>query len=504
MRSNLTTEAAQEIYSQCGGAYDAYDSVGTKCFVNTESAAAVTGRGYGYGITADTGLQKRCRNFYNQIYKRIAQGVDYKGVATDARGVRICKVRWPVSAGGVLNAWLGADLPRHSPVAGSSFGLANMNSCALSLLFRANALETLIRDYGSSGNTGENSIGLGRLNELGATLTGLSVDTDSVRLICRYYRLAPNREVPVSYACKIWRPMISLGDAMPKASGAAAGAAVAASGINQFTDAGKATVFADSSRTYLMPSGRDFISLPAIAAGAVPNMATQFQIAKHENMWEVEWSNLSYPMLPSQLLICAPKDSFSFSHRQIVAANVIGGRSVLSRDSSLAIKQLEISVNTTERTYKYTRDASCFDDQNILLQDTLQNVQRGFFKGDFDAFRTRNHFVLLSSDQFCPIPQMSAGITSPVQITIRARFQNECCFVDGLCEVDGAALADGAITIADERHPQPTVSADLIRSRPVVVAFFQRSTLQIAPSSATVSVQSYSQSSGAEILAANR
>jgi hypothetical protein len=233
-------------------------------------------------------------------------------------------------------------------------------------------------------------------------------------------------------------------------------------------------------------------------------MATQFQIAKHENMWEVEWSNLSYPMLPSQLLICAPKDSFSFSHRQIAAANVIGGRSVLSRDSSLAIKQLEISVNTTERTYKYTRDASCFDDQNILLQDTLQNVQRGFFKGDFDAFRTRNHFVLLSSDQFCPIPQMSAGITSPVQITIRARFQNECCFVDGLCEVDGAALADGAITIADERHPQPTVSADLIRSRPVVVAFFQRSTLQIAPSSATVSVQSYSQSSGAEILAANR
>jgi hypothetical protein len=299
--------------------------------------------------------------------------------------------------------------------------------------------------------------------------------------------------------------MISLGDAMPKASGAAAAVAVAASGIKQFTDANKATVFSDSSRTYLMPSGRDFISLPAVAAGASPNMANQIQVAKHDDMWEVEWSNLSYPMLPSQLLICAPKDSFSFSHRQIVAAGVIGGRSVLSRDSSLAIKQIEISVNTTERTYKYTRDASCFDDQNILLQDTLQNVQKGFFNGDFDAFRTRNHFVLLSSDQFCPIPQMSAGITSPVQITIRARFQNECVFVDGLCEVDAANLGTGAMVYnADAIDPQPTVSADLIRSRPVVVAFFQRSTLQIAPSSATVSVQSYSQSSGAEILAANR
>ena len=228
-------------------------------------------------------------------------------------------------------------------------------------------------------------------------------------------------------------------------------------------------------------------------------MSQQIQLGSHDKFWEVEWSNISYPMLPSQLLICAPKDSYCFSHRQIADARLVGGRATMSRDSSLSIKQIEISINTTERTYRYSRDTSCLEDQNILLTDTLQNCQKSFFGGDFDAFRNRNHFVLLSSDTFCPIPSMSAGVVSPVQLTIRARFQNCAVYCDGLSTVKSQGFAHG-----DTSPAEPCISADLIRSRPVVVAFFQRSTLQIAPSSATVSVQSYSQSSAAEILSANR
>ena len=175
---------------------------------------------------------------------------------------------------------------------------------------------------------------------------------------------------------------------------------------------------------------------------------------------------------------------------------------MFSRDANLRIRKIQISVNTTENTYKYSRDDTAFEDFNILLEDTLKNIRRDFMGGDIDSFRTRQHFVLLSSDQFCPIPQMSSGVTSPVTISITAEFQNECVYVDAYSNVRTAAdgpLADGG---APSRS-QPTLSADLIRSRPVVVAFFEHSSINIAPSSATIAVQSYSQSSAAEILAQN-
>jgi hypothetical protein len=297
--------------------------------------------------------------------------------------------------------------------------------------------------------------------------------------------------------------MVSLADAMPRAVNAPASYLVESSGIKQLANDDADTVFSDGARTYLMPSGRDTTSQPPIDRLNPPNQATQIQLASHDKFWEVTWSNLSFPMLPDQLLICAPKDSFCFDHMLQECAGTVKGRSVTNRDSSLAIKQIEISVNTTERTYKFTRDASCFRDQQTMLEDTLQNVQKGFFGGDFDAFRTRNHFVLLSSDQYCTIAQMSAGVVSPVQITVTARFRNECVYSDGLCAVAQYDAGTGVVTTADTAVPYPVLSCDLIRSRPVVVAFFQRSTLQINPSSAVVSVQSYSQSSAAEILASN-
>ena len=207
-------------------------------------------------------------------------------------------------------------------------------------------------------------------------------------------------------------------------------------------------------------------------------------------------------MLPSQIMICAPKDSYSFSHRLIAQARCLGQRPVFNRDANLSIKKIQISVNTTENTYKYSRDASCWEDFNLMCDDTLKNVRDGFMKGDMDSFRTRQHFVLLSSDQFCPIPQMSQGVTSPVTISISAEFQNECVYIDAYSETRdvpaNAAGARGATTPG-----QPTISADLIRSRPCVIAFFEHSSISIAPSSATVAVQSYTAASAAEILAQN-
>ena len=504
MRANLKSEDAQRIYSQSGGKYDAYDGQAAKTFsLGCEAGGAAT-KGYGFSLGVDSGITTRARNLYNQIYKVVEAAGVYKGITADARGIRVCRVRWPVSAGSLLNPWIGSDLPRYSPCAGAPYGIANLNSCQLSLIFRKNILQTLIRDYGQPALTTNPEVKRGGAAQINGTQTELSIDTGSVRLMCRYYRLAPQRQVPVSFACKIWRPMVSLADAMPKAVDVDAAYLVEASGIKQLASANADTVFSDAARTYLMPSGRDSTSKPAIDDENPPDQALQIQLASHDKFWEVTWSNLSFPMLPDQLLICAPKDSFCFDHKLQTCEGTVKGRSVTNRDSSLAIKQLEISVNTTERTYKFSRDTdSCFRDQQIMLEDTLQNVQKGFFGGDFDAFRTRNHFVLLSSDQFCPIAQMSCGVTSPVQITVTARFRNECVYTDGLCAVSNYDAGTGVVTAGDNAVPYPVLSCDLIRSRPVVVAFFQRSTLQINPSSAVVSVQSYSQSSAAEILASN-
>jgi hypothetical protein len=503
MRANLKSEDAQRIYSQCGGMFDQYNGQASKTFSVGCGAGDAATKGYGFSLGVDTGITTRARNLYNQIYKVVDQNGVHAGITAGARGIRVCRVRWPVSAGSLLNPWIGSDLPRFSPAAGAPYGLANLNSCQLSLIFRKNILQTLIRDYGQPGLTTQQEIKRGGADQINGTQTELSVDTESVRLLARYYRLAPQRQIPVSFACKLYRPMVSLADAMPKARTAAALELVSASGIKQLVQANADTVFSDGARSYLMPSGRDTTSKPAIADIDPPNQATQIQLASHDKFWEVTWSNLSFPMLPDQLLICAPKDSFCFDNKLQECANTLKGRSVTNRDSSLAIKQIEISVNTTERTYKFSRDASCFRDQQIMMEDTLQNVQKGFFNGDFDAFRTRNHFVLLTSDQFCPIAQMSAGVVSPVQISVTARFRNECVYSDGLCAVAAYDAGTGAVTTAHTAVPYPVLSCDLIRSRPVCVAFFQRSTLQINPSSAVVSVQSYSQSSAAEILASN-
>jgi hypothetical protein len=511
IRANLTSVDAQEIFGQCGGCFDAYDSTAVKCFTEGYNSGVDPGgvnQSYGYGFTGDSGVQRRCKNFYNQIVQNVDQGQTYKGAAVDARGLKIVKIRWPVTAGGLLNPWLGADVPRRSPAAGLPFGLANMNQVQLSLLFRANALETLIRDYGQ-GAQGANDIGFGGLNEIDDTLTSLRVDTDSIELVVRYYRLAPSRQVPASQASKIWRPMVSLGASMPKASGDTGTYLIESSGIVQIAEPNSETMFYDKSRTFLMPSGRDAAMSPFLprvgAAGTAVVHQTplnQVMIPRHDKYYEVEWANLQYPMLPSQIMICAPKDSYMFSHRNITAARALGARSVLSRDSSLSIRAVSISVNTTENTYKYSRDLTRTQDVNLMNSDTLLNVQKDFFNGDQDAFTNRGHFILLDTSQYCPIPQMSSGVSSPVQITIRVQFQNTCVYTDAYSTVRDIPADAGAAVLANT-PAQPSVSADLIRSRPVVVAFFQHSTIQLAPSSATISVQSYSQASAAEILAQN-
>ena len=144
------------------------------------------------------------------------------------------------------------------------------------------------------------------------------------------------------------------------------------------------------------------------------------------------------------------------------------------------------------------------EDQDRLFRDTLQNVHSSYFGGDFNSWRTRNCAVLLDSSQFCPISQLSPGVVSPCQISLRVDFQNECVYADGLGPVSGLAAATGLFGNAAAAPSEVALSADYIRSRPVVVAFFQRSVLSIAPSSAVVSVQSFSAQAAQEVLAANR
>ena len=314
----------------------------------------------------------------------------------------------------------------------------------------------------------------------------MEIDTESVKLVARYYRLAASREVPASFSMKIFRPMISLGPAMPTAADPNQGIGILAGG-------NAANVFNGGELTYVIPSGQDYQTL-----GASP--ITQIGQAAHQNFYSVEWNNLSYPMLPSVLLLCAPKSTESFTHKANAHVASAGCRAAQNRDASLSFKRIEITINTSLRQYKYSRDTSCLEDQNILYRDVLANVGRDFFNGDFDAWRRRNNFIILDSSQFCPISQMSPGVISPVQISIRADLMNECVYADGLNNVVQIGAAFDGINV----RPELALAADKIRARPVVVAFFQRSMLSIAPSSASVSVQSYSASTAAEVLAANR
>jgi hypothetical protein len=483
MRANIKSEDAQEIFSQCGGGYDNYDSVGSRVFTAGVSTNGVT-KNAGFAQSIDSGVQRRAKNLYGCITESV------NITAADATCTKTVKCRWPITAGGLFQPYFGAEVPRDSPLDGAPYGLANCNSMSTSFLFRANVLETLIRDLNSGVDAGVNR-GFGGRADLEANY--LEIDPASVRLRVRYYRLAPGREVPASQSVKIFRPMISLGPAMPTV-------ADTDSGIQVNGDAAFTSLAAD--QTSLIASGKDHYDTPTRAQYAQPHVS-QRTLKKHGDLYECEFLNISYPMLPAYLLICAPKDSYSFTHK-VGAANALGARGVLNRDSSLAIKAIEISINTTERTYKFSRDtqgatATCFEDQRILVEDTLRNCIAGAFGGDYDSFRRRNHFVLLKSDQYCPIPSMSPGVVSPVNISVIIRLQNECVYGDGLTPIVNRAAAFGAIVT-----PESALGCDRIRSRPVVCAFFQRSVLSIAPSSATVSVQSYTMGTSAEQLAQNR
>jgi hypothetical protein len=480
MRANIRNEDAQEIFGQCGGGYDQYDNVGGRVF-SLGSDGGLNAKSQGFSLSVDSGVQKRARNLYGCITNSVV--IDN----ANATSTKTVKCRWPITAGGLFQPYFGAEVPRGSPLDGLPMGLANCNSVSTSFLFRQNVLETLIRDL-SAGANGDN-IGFG--GRAAREADDLLINTSTVRLRVRYYRLAPGREVPASQSIKIFRPMVALGPAMPTI----AANNLAASGIAVNGNAAFTSQAAD--QTSLIPSGRDHINIPTIAGGAQP-VATAVAIAKHGALYECEFLNIAYPMLPAYLLLCAPKDSYSFTHK-VGAGNAVGCRGVLNRDSSLSIKQVEISINTTERTYKFTRDTTCFEDQRILLDDTMRNSIAGAFGGDYDAFRRRNHYVLLKSDQYCPIPSMSPGVVSPVNISVIMRLQNECVYASPLTAIVGHGAAHGAAG-----SPEPAIAADRIRSRPVVVAFFQRSVLSIAPSSASIAVQSYTMGTAAEQLAQNR
>ena len=96
-------------------------------------------------------------------------------------------------------------------------GLANMNQVSVSMLCRENLLQCLFRDYGGAKTGAGNSFGQGGLDA--NTVTSRIVQS-TARIMCTYYRLAPQREIPASFACKIFRPMLSLGPAMPAAADA--------------------------------------------------------------------------------------------------------------------------------------------------------------------------------------------------------------------------------------------------------------------------------------------
>ena len=492
VKTQITSKAAARRYAKCGGAYDQGDARGSKVFTRNRSGDVGGNQfsGFGYGISADSGVAERCRALYSCIESVTAptgNGNTDGGVAT----YRV-KIRWPVNCP-PFNCFYGIqDMHVLSPWAGQALGLSNINQCQISILFR-NLTASLFRDLTDRIDAVDNAT-----TGIRAVPFEVSLVENETNLFVKYYRLQSHRAVPSVQSLSTFKLMVSSSGKFPTAADATQGIAVNAD----------ATLFEGSNAAYLRPSGRDIPStggdnvdgsvLINGAPGGAANRAMFRRVAPVTNFFTAEINNISYPQLPQYLMFVFQKDVDCYSHKLITSVNDQGLRPVLNRSSNASIRKLYLQLQTSEHVYSYSSDKTAEIDQQILFSDTVRNCCRDYF--GFEAWQRSECCLLLSSDTYCPLG-LSPGTIMPVQISVRAEIENKNVSLSATNAVAGSAQgADGAHVATRQ---ELALGADRIQGQLLMVAIYTRGVATVSPSSVVLSTMAISQAQASEMLSRN-
>ena len=345
-----------------------------------------------------------------------------------------------------------------------------------------------------------------------------------------YLRMQSFRRYPQVASFSTWRTQTYLGPVMSKATLGDMCKTAIAQGLDK--DVGSKEYLSCNPVGGLHSRIRNDIMAAATAAALPQNIINRADVQSPTKVWNVSFQNLQFAQPPSYILITAQKSSDMFTHKsplegnlnsdmsatrgaadadqnaimhlstadaalttnQISSTKAAGRLLAQNQDSNLSIMRLDILVQSSVGSIKYSSDTFPYlRDQAILWNEHKRNCCEDYIKdatiGDWSK---RCCCVLLNVSQYLHGLGSSAGVAFPIQISAEVAFANRCRFLDGSYAYD------------KKYSKGPIMFEDFIRARPVFVGLFDKQVVQIASSSAVLSAQNLSQASAAQILSSRQ
>ena len=499
----------QKRFAQCGGTPQQYDAVA----VSGETLQNIVGHQPGglaasvapytgvqdtltvAGFTGDSGIRDRLKNVLGCIQKAPV------GTATTA--VRDIRVRWRINGTGLFNPLSRGDKVASScPYRQSARALPHMNVVSINILFQ-DLMKTLIRNFSTAisvaGTIGAQDFAEGGDNSV---VVDFPPDGPKAKLYVEYLRLPSWRAQSGTALLQTYR--VAIHDPTSQVTEDVATVPVTA-------------VDGAAVASCLKPSGID-----RYAGNAAQWRQTAVGIADQKPSFrECSWNGITAAQIPQYLFVVMEKstDMFCNSTRFVTNAQIInfagGGANIVNQESfavddvgedattgsgnasrkcqllarnsdgNAAITQFHLEIMSVQGSYIYSSgDWPWLKTRGDLYRDVQKYCIDSY--DDQDTWFKHNCIVLLGAAEFAK-GISSPGCAFPVTFSVKARFENWRQFVDG----HGCAYLIGNGLGAAQ---------DIIAGRPVLGMIYPQQSLQISASSALLSSQNISHSSGMELL----
>jgi hypothetical protein len=161
-------------------------------------------------------------------------------------------------------------------------------------------------------------------------------------------------------------------------------------------------------------------------------------------------------------------------------------------DSSCSIQDFSLEIQSSVGSYTYAGDAAPFlRTRQQLFRDHLRYCCPSYLDGDIQKWRKHCGILLLGADSFIR-GLCSDGSQYPLNIQAKVRFANERQYLDGTAAA-GNTNGASAKGIA--------IQQDIIVAKPIMLAIYPKSALNVSPSSAILSSQNLSHATAVDIIA---
>ena len=341
----IPARVAQRCFSQCGGSFNRYDSTGC----SSEQAFGMGGTGATHanrtngvpsiaGMTMDSGLQMRLRNFSDNVIAYTPLGV------LGADGVELTvRIQAPLDGGVFNQVYAESGLARSSPYQKLCLAIPNYNQGSITILYK-DLLKCLVRRLGRTYTGGGSTVALGGYPA--ANPFKVTYDTDyTAELHLTWLRMQSFRRYPDAISLATYRTQTYIED-MPAVSDVVVLAAT-------YSDPELAN------QKYLLPSGPDrYAHENQFSIGQL--------IGSEARRWECQFQNLQFSQPPSYLIFTAQKSSSCFRHSE-PPINLNLSLAGANPASALGNGNAAVSAASTAGVAAFVRSIAQNQDSNLAI-----------------------------------------------------------------------------------------------------------------------------------------